>query len=301
MPKLRDVRWACLLYFLVIGALVIVVIATWPRLWSIWREHATTFLGSVLLMAVGMLVQMRNFIEFVPRPHSIEPWPFLRVWAVSSLTNYAGPFQPGVAIRVLYLRNCGIGIGSSALATLRQAGVSAWMAIGGISLGLLWVQRGYSIALLLLAAFVFILLLRRVLVEGLCEISRPHWLARSAKFLSAAIEGTSRTGVAGIVAQYGIGTVLLLWCYRSFGVDVAVGEALLLACAVYLSSLVAVLPGNLGLSEGIYFLGGHALGMTAHEAAAVAVFLRASHVVSCFVVAGVTSVRWRRAAVRSSL
>jgi hypothetical protein len=57
------------------------------------------------------------------------------------------------------------------------------------------------------------------------------------------------------------------------------------SAAVYASALVAVMPGNLGVMDGIYLLGGHSLGLTAHESAAIALLLRAAHIVSCFLIA----------------
>jgi len=281
-------RWTGVLYTLVLCVIAILVLTWWTELWSIWREHRTTFLGLVLLMSLGIAVQTRNFIEFIPAPHSIKPWPFLHVWAVSSLANYAGPFQPGIAVRMLYLRRQGVAVANSALATLRQTGVSVWVALACISLSLLLIQGVHPLAFGPLAVFLMVFLLRRVLTRGLLEVSRPRWLARGGAILSSVVAETSPSGVAGVVAQYVVGTLVLLWCYRRFGVDITLGEALLLTSAVYLSSLIAVLPGNLGLLEGIYFISGHALGMTAHEAAAAAFLLRVSHVTSCLVVSGTT-------------
>jgi len=45
-----------------------------------------------------------------------------------------------------------------------------------------------------------------------------------------------------------------------------------------MSSLVAFLPGNLGVVEAIYMLGGHGFGLTVAEAGALAILIRVAHV-----------------------
>jgi ABC-type phosphate transport system permease subunit len=88
----------------------------------------------------------------------------------------------------------------------------------------------------------------------------------------------SATAVAGVALQYLLGTVLLYWVYTSFGAPIGIGQALVLACVVYLASVVAIVPGNFGFLEMLYLLGGHGLGLPLSGSVALALLLRVSHV-----------------------
>jgi hypothetical protein len=44
--------------------------------------------------------------------------------------------------------------------------------------------------------------------------------------------------------------------------------------------MVAFLPGNLGVVEAIYMLGGHGFGLSVAEAGALAILIRVAHVVA---------------------
>lgn len=269
-------------YLLLLMAAVISAAHWWPQLSRIWSEHALTFAGGVVLMALGTAVQARNFISFIGMPAPLRTSGMMDIWALAALTNYLGPFQPGIAVRMVYLSQHGISVTQGLLATWRQLCVSLWIALAGLSIGLGLMRdvRGYGLAVLAGSAFLGMAVLRKGLLSGLEHLRQPLWLAERRQLLHAAASGIPLQGIIGVVLQYALGTVLLLWVYRRFGADMSIGQALVVACAVYASSLVALLPGNLGIAEALYMVGGNSMGLSLAEAAALAALLRIAHVVA---------------------
>lgn len=285
----RRRNWLVGLYFFLLAGTAAIVVAHWAELAFIWRRHLLTFVVLVILMAASQVVQAGSFMAFLPGVPTLRLLSLARVWALSALANYAAPFQPGVVARVAYLKSCGVSITDSVLAIWRQLSVSIWISLAGFSLGLWLLPQGLAQALALgaLLSFLLIPLLRAGIRNRVESLHRPAWLMRHKVVLAGALGTISRQGVAGVVLQYVIGTLLLMWSYWRFGADIGFGLALVLACAVYLSAFMAVLPGNFGVMEGIYLLGGHITGMSLQESAAIALLLRAGHVVSCLVLAGI--------------
>lgn len=254
---------------------------------AVWRTQATTLFEAVVLMALALVIQTRNFLSFLDSRHDVDLWPLCRVWAVTALFNYLGPFQPGVALRAAYLAGHGVRWRDSLLATWRQLCVSVWISLGGAGLGLAVIGDGRLrvLGLVLGAGFVALPMARTVLIRILHAIRRPALLVSRRELLIDALSGVDISGVLGVVVQYAVGTLLLWIVYRGFGADIGFAHALVLACMVYVSSLVAVLPGNLGILDAIYVFGGQGAGLTLAQSAALAVLLRCAQIISCILVA----------------
>lgn len=269
-------------YFLLIAVAVVLVVIWWPVLVRIWREQALTFAGAVVVMICGTFVQARNFLVFLDVEHSVRRWHFTRIWALSALANYVAPLQPGIAVRVAWLSHRGVSVSEGLLATWRQLVVSIWIAMLGLAAGLLLTgdPRGrwpaFALGIIWVTAFV----LRKLWLGWLGRLTRPHWLAGRKDLLQRAAANITWHGIAGIVVQYVLGTLLLFWIYTRFGASIGWGQALIVCCLAYMSSLVAFLPGNLGVVEAIYMLGGHGFGLSVAEAGALAILIRVAHVVA---------------------
>lgn len=280
-------RWRGLLYLSLLGGGAALVIAWWPELSEIWRAHAWTFLVAAGLMCLGQVVQARNFVAFLDTPVTLDRWRLSGVWAMSALANYAGPFQPGIAVRVLHLQRRGVAVRDSLLATWRQLSASVWVSLLGLGVGFAMLEspQARTYAAVLLVAFVALYLLRATIARMLAGLSRPAWLVANRSLLARAVGQSSARGVSGVMLQYLIGWLLVWWVYSRFGAPIDPGFALVIACFVYVSSLVAVVPGNFGLLEGIYIVGAHDFGLSVQEGAALAFLIRAAHVASCVIVA----------------
>jgi uncharacterized membrane protein YbhN (UPF0104 family) len=273
-------RWRNAAYLLLIVVAIVLIALWWPELVRIWREQALTFVGAVIVMVCSTFVQARNFLVFLDAEHSVRRWRFARVWALSALANYVAPLQPGVAVRVGWLSRRGVNVTEGLLATWRQLIVSIWIAMLGLAVGLLLTgdSRGHWPALVLGIAWVTAFVLRKICLNAVDRLAYPRWLANRRELLRRAANGITPSGLAGVVAQYVLGTLVLYWVYSRFGANIGVGQALILACLVYLSSIVSILPGNLGVTEAIYMLGGHGFELSLEAAGALAILVRVAHV-----------------------
>lgn len=249
---------------------------------AVWQDQGWTLVIATGFMVLSILLQTRNFMAFLGPRAGVTLWPLSRVWALTALVNYLGPFQPGVALRVAYLSKRGIHWRDSVLATWRQLCASVWISIGGCGLGMLTMDVP-SIRILgcaFVLGFLAIPFLKNALLVLLVRASKPAWLLVRRGILLDALQGIGVSGIAGVAAQYAIGTALLWFVYGAFGAPIHLGHALLLACMVYVSSLVALLPGNLGVLDAIYVFGGHGAGLSLTQAAALALLLRCSQIVA---------------------
>jgi len=183
-------------------------------------------------------------------------------------------------VRVGWLVRRGVDVSEGLLATWRQLVVSVWISMIGLAIGLLLTgdPRGRWPALALGVVWVAVFGLRRLGLRVLDRLARPRWLARRKELLQRAATHVTLQGIAGVAVQYLLGTLLLYWIYTRFGASIGWGQALIICCLAYMSSLVAFLPGNLGVVEAIYMLGGHGFGLTVAEAGALAILIRVAHV-----------------------
>lgn len=285
-PLWRHLRNAA--YALLVIVVVGLIAYWWPQLAAIWRVQALTFVGAVVIMVCATLVQAHNFLTFLDTPVRLSVRHFAPVWAWSALANYVAPLQAGgIAVRAGWLANCGVGVSDSLLATWRQLVVSIWISVIGLAIGLLLMgdPRGRWPALALVLLWLAVFLARKLWLKWLGQMTSPAWLLRCRPLLRSAVTKLSPVGLVGVVSQYVLGTLLLYWVYSRFGATLRVGDALVLACLVYVSTIVAVLPGNLGITEAIYMLGGHGFGLTVAQAGALAILIRVAHIATNFLVA----------------
>ena len=287
--------WRNVAYVSLVAIAVVLIIVWWPELAKIWREQAFTFMGAVIVVFFATLVQARNFLTFLDTGNRLRVWPFVRVWALGALANYVAPLQPGIAVRVAWLARRDISVATSLLATWRQLVASCWVALAGLPIGLLLTgdPRGRWPALILSLLWLIVFLMRQILLRWLDRMKHPAWLVRRKQLLHRAATGITLSGLVGVILQYALGTLLLYWVYSRFGATIGLGQALVMTCLVYVSSMVAVLPGNLGVTEAIYMLGGHGFGLEVATAGALAILIRVAHVAANMIIA-LAGVRFAR-------
>lgn len=275
--------WRNVVYLLLIVVAVALIVIHWHQLAAIWRDQSLTFVGAMAIMVCGTFVQAHNFLEFLDTPTTVHVRSFTPVWAWGALANYVAPLQAGgIAVRVAWLARHKINVFTSLLATWRQLIVSLWVSLVGLATGLLLTDdpRARWPALILILAWLGAAAFSKLLPEALSGLRRPQWLARRKDVLRRAAAGITLRGMAGVVVQYVLGAMVVYLVYSRFGAPIGVGQAVILACVVYVSTVVAVLPANLGVLEVIYMLVGHGFGMSVEQVGALAVLLRVAHIVS---------------------
>ena len=278
--------WRNATYFLLVVVAAALVVLWWPKLVMIWREQAWTFLGAVAVMVLATWVQARNFLSFLDTPRQLPIGSFSRLWALGALANYVAPLQPGIAVRVAWLTRHDVSVAESLLATWRQLVTSGWLALAGLAAGLLLTgnPQGRLPSLLLVLLCVALASLRKFWLKWLDRLTHPTWLAQHKHILHRASQHITWRGLVGIAVQYALGTLLIWWVYGRFGAPIGLGQALILTCLVYVSSMVAVLPGNFGVMEAIYMLGGHGFGLSVAASSALAILVRVAHVCASLII-----------------
>lgn len=281
-------------YLLVLALLAWAAWRWWPELSATWQGHAPTFIGTIILVCGSIALQASTFRLFLPPDKRPSVRDTARIWAVAGLVNYLGPLQPGLLARVAMLNRYGVDTAVATVATFRQITASVWIATGATGAALLSMggETSRLIGLGCVVAFIALPLSLRLVRHCVAAVVRGRRSPVLGGHLAEALRLPAPGAVVGVLAMYGWGAVILMYAYSEFGADIGVAAAALVACGVYVSSLVALLPGNLGVSETIYVVGGHRLGLGVSEAAALALLLRASHVVACVLVAAATH-RWR--------
>lgn len=271
-----------ILYLAVLLGLLVLCARFWHDLTRIWSDHLGTFLAVTGLMGVGVVVQAWNFRSFLPRPGGIGLLPNTRIWALASLMNYLGPFQAGLIVRVALLKQQGITVHDATLATLRQLVGSVWLAVGFLGISLLSLgDRWRSIGPVLIAACVALPLLQRWLRARLSR--PPASTAPVRQTLAALVMPLRPASFLGLLAQYALGTLVFLIGFRQFGFDISATQALGLAALIYVSAIVALLPGNLGVLEAICTTVGQGAGLGLEQSLALALLYRGANVAGLLV------------------
>ena len=286
-PALRRVGYVAL----VAGALALLWIAR-ESLLAIWRDHLGTFVVVGMLMAIGIVVQVLNFLQLLGWHQRLAVRPAIHAWALATVLNYLGPFQPGLALRFAYFKANGVPLSRSAETTLRQLHLSMWTALlaAAAAFALLGGQAGWVCAVGAVGAFIAWPRVLAIFRPWVLRRQRPAWLRRHLASLDIVLTPLPLRATRYFFLQHGLGALLILFAYRQFGAAISVGGAILVAVGVYVSSLVALLPNNLGILDGFYVATAKSGGLDASTALALALLLRGAHISTCLIVAMIT---WR--------
>lgn len=279
--------WRGAAYLLLIAVTAVLVVAWWPKLYSVWREHLFTYGAITGLMAIAIVVQASNFVSFLGNPNTARLAVISHAWAIGALVNYLGPFQPGLAVRVALLKRLGIPVAESSVATLRQLFASLWLGLPVAAISLLWLDNA-AMAIPALALIVAFALISRAL-PMLRRVATRVLLRKGAFNLMPHVESAItlpgvRSGL-GILAQYGLSAAVFWFGYRQFGVSITIAAAVALACAVYASSLIPLLPANFGVLEGLCTAFGQINGLPVEQSLALAFLYRGANVTGALLLA----------------
>jgi uncharacterized membrane protein YbhN (UPF0104 family) len=276
----RHIGWRNAAYLAVVLTAIVLIVAWWEELVSVWRDHFATYLVLTALMTIGTIVQARNFGTFLPNGAGPSVTSLIRPWALGTVANYLGPFQPGLMIRFALLTRLGLSFSEVTVATLRQVFASAWYALAIASVSLLLIAPydlllpAFALLVAFLGVFVALPRVREIVRYLLSRLGRGNVPPHVEQII--AIPGLQSS--IGIFAQYILGAAVFYTGYQMFGVEIGVGAALGLACMVYVSSLVAITPANFGVLELICTGFGSINGLSVEESLALAFIYRGAHI-----------------------
>lgn len=246
--------------------------------------HGWVLLYATVITMLGFSVQALNFLQLIEAPRKPPFQDTLRAWALANLANYLGPFQPGIAVRMAFFKQHGIGIAATTRATLLQLQLSFWVATGiaAIAGSLSSYEPLRPLTFASAALFLLWPLWLRTLHLALLWLSAHIKLIDKHKNMLAFsfALAPARTLILAI-SQYILGALSLYVVYWAFHTQINLQDAFLLAVAVFLSSLVAITPNNLGVQDILYGYSAHLYGLTVSEALSLAILLRLAHILAC--------------------
>lgn len=296
MPPLRNTFQnlrkflITLIFFVYVGLLV----KYWPVLYNAIAEKYFAIILILLLSAVYFLLQAFNFLQLLNlKPSFLFYMETVQLWGLASLTNYLAPFQPGLALRVAHFKANRIPIANTAHTTLQQLQLSYWT--GFICLGVTLIfhdldsYRIAGITLSVVAILWFLLLkvanraFKRFIVLFKLEKYNENLIS-----YDLSIPGISRLIIFFI--QHLISMLAVLIAFRSFGTDLSIADAFIIGIVVTLSTLLSVLPNNLGIQELLFAYSAHLNGMVTGESISIALVFRIAQILSSFLIFTFSSV-----------
>ncbi len=282
----RTVNWKHIVSGLYAGVMLIVLLLLYrasPMIGSTLLDHRSALCFAVLVYVLALTVQTQNFLKLLRTKLTIPFSKALRTWALGQLANYLGPLQPGLAVRFLFFKRHGVSTSVILSATLQQIHLSLWVATGAFAAATLLIGSellqllGGLCILVFLAWPMVVTFLRQLLLA----IPLSHRLNHYSKPIAPLLSAPPLALLPWFSLQYILGTLLISVVYASFGANLTVGEALLIATTVYASSLVALLPNNLGLQDAVYGAFAYSGGLDLDTALSIILLLRIAHVLAC--------------------
>lgn len=258
-----------ILYSLALATFGWILISHQDVLRTSLEGHALTWLTLSALSALLLTLQSTNFLALLSDTCShLRLAPLVRIWALASLSNYLGPLQPGLAIRIVLMRNLGLEVERATLATMRQLHLSVWSAVLVLGAAL-----PAPIGLLFIGIAVAWWKLTRPPLS-LRLIPTGAWHDRLSTII--VLPGFRLCMQQGLAHALVIVAVYL--AYRSFGAPISLGEAATVGMLTTLSALVAITPNNLGFQEILLGWAAHRQGLTLADSIAIATLFRAAHI-----------------------
>lgn len=270
-------------FFAVLGTLAFLLFVYWDSVRQILSRHALAALYAGSISAIAITVQALNFLRLLEAPHKPALRATVHMWAMANLTNYLGPLQPGLAVRLAFFKRHGISMAATTTTTLRQIHLSTWTATGLAAAGLFSnvpVIRAIGAAgLLIFFLWPYVLLLLREHLSAWAG----RWKIVSARReqLATLLSTVPISRLDLFVAQYVLIACSLYGVYWAFHAPLAPHEALLLAVASALSTLISITPNNLGVQEALFGYVAHLGGLSTSEALSVALLFRVAHIGAC--------------------
>ena len=299
---IRSVRGRAIRLAVVVA--VLIVSLAYVVLTFDWRAIGTALAGAdlVLLLIGGCSTILAYFVvrtarwAVVLRGSDLRlPFGALYRWCVfSQAAIVVTPFQSGEMVKIEMMRSAGRGSrieGYGGLVVERAADIGVLLAIAGISV-LANADRLFAFA----SAIWIVAALGAFGVVALIVVGRRRFgfiteLARSASGV-ARHPGVLVSVVALTFVAWAIVALGWLFCFRSVGVVVSLGEALGLVAVVTLVNVASLIPGAVGISEVGITECLMRLGHTSAQAQTGAMVIRA-YALEVLVLAALHTVAWR--------
>jgi hypothetical protein len=290
MPSYRTLRriiYAAILIGL-IGFLWRQGAAPWSQLAYHWQALMTAT-ALTLLSYLGQSITFRECLpKNAPRPSVIFA---LRVWAIGSITSLLAPLAAGLAVRTVLFHKAGFELRSIGVASLRQTWLNleySALILGFIFTVFPWGDIPLLGGALLLSGFAA-KLARRIMGSKIWPAFPPY--------ISWLFDWTDPPSLRSL--PWFCGQILLIGTtyFSAFNLTdapLSFQEALLLAGAAILITLVNLVPNGLGILDGLWVWLAQLQGLELSGATGLALLLRVANLTAALILWAIVSLLlWR--------
>jgi len=261
--------------FLIIVFLTVQGREPWIAALGYWK----VVMGLVLLTPLSLCVQTISFRFCLPKDSlELSLATLVRIWAIASITSLVAPLVAGLAIRVTLLKQEGLDIKLSSIATIRQAFINleyAWIAASIILMLYPWPKMiflGYATITLWL-------------IYKLLYLYTPLGNFRVFKlFLTS--RKYSKLPQKAYPWLWGQIVAMALNYWLSFtlgGARLSFHLCLLLACLTVIMSIVVFVPNGLGVLDALWVWIASQQGLSLAEGTALALTIRLGFMIGAII------------------
>jgi len=256
--------------------------------WEVIKDalvnHYLAVIYATVLSIIGISLQALNFLQLLDSPSKPKVVSMYRIWALSNLANYLAPFQPGLAVRMISLRQLGVSAWITTHTTVRQLQLSIWAAVGLFAFAGVFNKIFVVKVMAVVSASIFILWpsilrLTKLIILGKCKNFRL--VKNFREELAGLLAPMPLNKFVLPIVQYLIIAISVFIVYRNFGAEIFWYDALLIAVATSLSALFSITPNNFGVQELLLGYSAYVTGLSVNDAISIAVLYRLAHLGSC--------------------
>lgn len=240
-------------------------------------NHWKTFLAITALTSLAITTQALSFQAATPTesenttPRLIE---LVRIWSLSGAVSIAMPLFSGLGTRTTLLVQSGMPLSGTLLTSLRQAwmGLEYALLIGGIAALFLDYPKKVWLTSALLFGWVSMAGLRKY-----ANISAPSPQSKFGKILKAFSSPIPPSAHKWFPIQMMLVGMIYFVALQGLGATAGFPEALVLATAAVITSLIVLVPNGLGVMDAILILAGSQANLELSQSVAFALMLRLSY------------------------
>lgn len=239
----------------------------WKSAFACWP----VMLGVMLLSPLALMVQVIAFRYCIPSDIPVPPLLRLtRIWAIASISSIIAPFIAGLAVRVTLLKQEGLDIRTSSIATVRQTWINveyAWVAASFLLMFYPWPEFP-SLGYISVTGWLSFKLLCALV--PFCNIRIPRYL----EIFTHKLPRLTRKAKLWQWGQIIIMTINYWVVFWLGGAPLAWHNCLLLTAVTILASLLIFIPQGLGVLDSLWVWIASQQGMSLNEGVALAITMR---------------------------
>jgi len=272
-PQLR-IRLRRAAYIATLVCIIIFLIIQGLEPWKAALAYWPVMLGTMLLSPLTLMVQAIAFRYCVPTDMIVPTLPRLvRIWSIASITSIIAPFAAGLAVRVTLLKQEGMDIRTSSIATVRQTWINveyAWITASILLMFYPWPKLP-TLGYLSLAAWLMFKLLSVYVPTS--KIRMPEYMMTFFDRLPS-VQKLPWEGKLWLWGQIVIMTINYWLAFWLGGAPLSWHSCLLLTSGTILASLLIFIPQGLGVLDSLWVWIASQQGLSLAEGVALAITMR---------------------------